>query len=54
MVISDACRGLPRHITQWGNRWQQTFICEEDYQSYLELMGQWCAAHDVGFARLPE
>jgi putative transposase len=39
--------GFPHHITQRGNRRQQTFFCDEDYQYYVELMGQWCAAHDV-------
>src|SRR5208282_3516491 len=39
--------GLPHHITQRGNRRQQTFFCNEDYRSYLELMGQWCGVHQV-------
>ena len=39
--------GLPHHITQRGNRGQQTFFCDEDYEYYLELMGQWCGAHQV-------
>ena len=39
--------GLPHHITQRGNRQQQTFFCDEDYRSYLELMGQWCGVHQV-------
>jgi putative transposase len=39
--------GLPHLITQRGNRGQQTFFCDEDYQSYLELMAQWCGAHQV-------
>lgn len=39
--------GLPHYITQRGNRRQQTFFCDEDYQTYLELMGEWCGAHDV-------
>jgi putative transposase len=39
--------GLPHHITQRGNRRQQTFFCDEDYQTYLELMAEWCAAHEV-------
>ncbi len=48
--------GLPHHITQWGNRRQQTFFCDEDYRSYLELMGQWCGAHhfDIwAYCRMP-
>ncbi|HWU38555.1 MAG TPA: transposase [Candidatus Acidoferrum sp.] len=39
--------GLPHDITQRGNRRQQTFFCDEDYRSYLELMGQWCGVHQV-------
>src|SRR4029077_14402136 len=39
--------GFPHHITQRGNRRQQTFFCDEDYQSYLELMAEWCGAHKV-------
>ena len=34
--------GLPHHITQRGNRRQQTFFNDGDYAAYLELMGQWC------------
>src|ERR1017187_289233 len=39
--------GLPHHITQRANRGQRSFFCDEDYQSYLELMAQWCGAHKV-------
>jgi putative transposase len=39
--------GFPHHITQRGNRRQQTFFCDEDYQAYLDLLGEWCNAHDV-------
>ncbi|MBF0416380.1 MAG: transposase [Magnetococcales bacterium] len=34
--------GLPHHITQRGNRRQQTFFVEQDYQVYLDLMAEWC------------
>jgi putative transposase len=34
--------GLPHHITQRGNRRQQTFFNEGDYAAYVELMSQWC------------
>ena len=37
----------PTTITPRGNRRQQTFFCDEDYQSYLELMAEWCGAHAV-------
>ena len=39
--------GLPHHVTQRGNRRQQTFFCEEDYAAYLELMAEWCAKRGV-------
>jgi hypothetical protein len=34
--------GLPHHITQRGNRRQETFFCAEDYQAYIDLMREWC------------
>jgi len=34
--------GFPHHVTQRGNRRMQTFLCDEDYQTYLELMSEWC------------
>ncbi len=34
--------GIPHHITQRGNRRQQTFLCEKDYRFYIELMAEWC------------
>jgi len=39
--------GMPHHITQRGNRRQQTFFGADDYRAYLELMSQWCAAYKV-------
>ena len=39
--------GMPHHVTQRGNRRQQTFSGEEDYQHYLELMAQFCRAEQV-------
>jgi putative transposase len=39
--------GLPHHITQRGNRRQQTFFSEGDYNAYLELMGEWCRDQGV-------
>ena len=39
--------GLPHHVTQRGNRRQQTFFCDEDYESYLQLMAQFCKAEKV-------
>ncbi len=39
--------GLPHHIIQRGNRREQSFFCDEDYESYLDLMGRWCRTHQV-------
>jgi len=39
--------GFPHHITQRGNRRQQTFFRDEDYQSYLEVISEWCGAFEV-------
>lgn len=39
--------GIPHHVTQRGNRRQQTFFNDEDYRSYLELMSEWCAKFQV-------
>ena len=30
--------GYPHHITQRGNRRQQTFFSDEDYEAYVGLM----------------
>ncbi|MCK4341487.1 MAG: transposase [Phycisphaerae bacterium] len=32
----------PHHVTQRGNRRQQTFFCDDDYRAYLGLMAEWC------------
>src|SRR4051794_9916536 len=34
--------GLPLHITQRGNRRQQTFFGTDDYLLYLSLLAEWC------------
>ncbi len=39
--------GIPHHVTQRGNRRQQTFFSDEDYQLYLELMSEWCMKYAV-------
>ena len=39
--------GMPHHVTQRGNRRQQTFFNEGDYAAYLELMAEWCAKEGV-------
>jgi len=39
--------GLPHHVTQRGNRRQQTFFNEGDYAAYVELMTEWCREEGV-------
>ena len=39
--------GMPHHVTQRGNRRQQTFFGEEDYQHCLELISRFCRAEQV-------
>ena len=33
--------GFPHHVTQRGNRCQQTFFCEDDHRSYRSLPAEW-------------
>jgi putative transposase len=39
--------GMPHHVTQRGNRRQQTFFNKQDYQAYIELMSEWCLIFQV-------
>jgi putative transposase len=39
--------GIPHHITQRGNRRQQTFFCEDDYREYILLMAEWCHKYAI-------
>ncbi len=39
--------GMPHHVTQRGNRRQQTFFNDGDYAAYLELMAEWCREKGV-------
>ena len=34
--------GIPHHITQRGNRRQETFFYEADYEAYMQLLAEWC------------
>jgi len=38
---------VAHHVTQRGNRRQQVFFGDEDYQSYIELMARWCVRYGV-------
>jgi putative transposase len=46
-LVRIVAPGLPHLVTQRGNGGEQTFFCDEDYQSYVELMGQWCDTYKV-------
>ncbi|MBZ0192591.1 hypothetical protein KsCSTR_47960 [Candidatus Kuenenia stuttgartiensis] len=35
------------HITQRGKRRLQTFLCDEDYEVYINLTFQWCRRWDI-------
>ncbi len=39
--------GYPHHITQRGNRRQDVFFKEGDYNYYLELVSEWCASEKI-------
>jgi putative transposase len=39
--------GYPHHVTQRGNRRQQTFFCDEDYRAYKALLAEWCEKEGV-------
>ncbi len=39
--------GLPHHVTQRGNRRQETFFREKDYREYIHLMSEWCSRWKV-------
>jgi len=39
--------GFPHHITQRGNRRQQTFFSDQDFKAYLALMSEWCLNYKV-------
>ena len=38
---------MHHHVTQRGNRRQETFFGEQDYLHYLELMARFCPAEQV-------
>jgi len=48
--------GMPHHVTQRGNRRQQTFFRDDDYAAYIELMADWCREEGVevwGYCLMP-
>ena len=50
--------GVTHHVTQRGNRRQEVFFCEEDYDGYLELLHRaswtrWSACWIAGSGPVP-
>ncbi|MGZ8283923.1 MAG: transposase [Allosphingosinicella sp.] len=43
LVVPD----VPHHVTQCGNRGQQTFFSDGDYAFYMALLGEWSAKSDT-------
>jgi len=41
-IARIAVPGYPHHIMQRGNRRQEIFFCNDDYQQYIDLMAKWC------------
>ena len=39
--------GYPHHVTQRGNRRQETFFRDEDYREYIDLMSHFCGEEGV-------
>lgn len=39
--------GIPAHVTQRGNNRNVCFFADDDYQYYLEALGQGCRRYDV-------
>ena len=46
-IARIVCPGMPHHVTQRGNRRQQTFFNDDYYQSYQMLMSEWCKEYGV-------
>lgn len=46
MVMARLARivveGVPHHVTQRGNRRQETFFTDADYRAYLAFLSHWC------------
>jgi len=48
--------GVPHHVTQRGNRRQQTFFSDDDYAAYRELLTEGCRSAGVevwGYCLMP-
>ena len=41
-LASVVAPGVPRHVTQRGNRPQRRFFSDDDDKAYIGLMAEWC------------
>jgi putative transposase len=39
--------GIPHHVVQRGNRWQNVFFREDDYRTYRSGLADWCLKSGV-------
>ena len=39
--------GVPHHVTQRGNRRQQVFFSDDDYETYRRMLAEGCRAAGV-------
>ena len=46
-MARTVARRILHHVTQRGNRRQQTFFKDENYHAYLEIMAKWCGKYSV-------
>ena len=46
-IARVVAQGYPHHVTQRGNRRQQVFFGDEDYETYLALLAEWCGQNEV-------
>ena len=46
--------GVPRHVTQRGNRRQPVFFQDADYREYLRLLGEQPAVRPPGLGVLSD
>jgi putative transposase len=46
-IARGVAEHYPHHITQRGNRRQNTFFCDDDYRYYIQLMAEWCGKYSV-------
>ena len=46
--------GLPHHVTQRGNRRQDVFFGDADYETYIELLAEGCRKAKTALERVTQ